>query len=255
MTGATPARDAAYFDDWYAAMPASPLKDQIEQRHLGLPPHLLSTSLLPWSGIADVVAALQLTADGTLLDLACGRGGYGLELAARIGCRLVGVDFSAEAVRQATEHARGLGRAAAFQVGDLAATGLAAGSVDAVVCIDAIQFAGQPAAAYAELRRVLAPGGRVVLTSWEALDRDDDHVSERLRSVDLAGGLAAAGFRHVDVRDRSDWKAVEHAMWEEARALDPGADPALRSFHEEGVRARDLSPRLRRVMATATAPG
>ncbi len=26
-------------------------------------------------------------------------------------------------------------------------------------------------------------------------------------------------------------------MWEEAAALDPGDDPALRSFHDEGVRS------------------
>ena len=82
-------------------MAGSPVKDEIEQRHLGLPPHLLSTSLLTWDGIAEVTAALRLSPGGTLLDLACGRGGYGLEIAARTGARLMGVDFSAEAVRQA----------------------------------------------------------------------------------------------------------------------------------------------------------
>jgi cyclopropane fatty-acyl-phospholipid synthase-like methyltransferase len=62
-----------------------------------LPPHLMSTSLLGWDGIAEVTAALRMPADGTLLDLACGRGGYGLEIAARAGARLTGIDFSAEA--------------------------------------------------------------------------------------------------------------------------------------------------------------
>ncbi len=148
-------------------MVGSPIKDEIEQRHLGLPADLLSTSLLSWEGIAEVVAELRLSPGDTLLDLACGRGGYGLEIAARTGARLVGVDFSAEAVRQASEQARRLGRAADFRTGDLAATGLGDGSVYAVVCVDAIQFAEEPSAAYAELRRVLAPGGRAVLTCWE----------------------------------------------------------------------------------------
>src|SRR5215472_835324 len=49
--------------------------------------------------------------------------------------------------------------AAEYLVGDLAATGLRAGSADAVLCVDAIQFAAQPAAAYRELARILAPGG------------------------------------------------------------------------------------------------
>ena len=43
-------------------------------------------------------------------------------------------------------------------------------------------------------------------------------------------------------------------MWEEAAALDPGDDPALKSFHDEGVRSLATFPLLRRVMATATAP-
>jgi SAM-dependent methyltransferase len=192
--GTQPGPTATYFDGWYADMVGSPVKDDIQQRHLGLPPQLLSTSLLGWEGIAEVVEALRLAPGDTLLDLACGRGGYGLEIAARTGARLVGVDFSAEAVRQASEHARRLARVADFRVGDLAATGLGAGSVDAVLCVDAIQFADDREAAYRELARVLAPGGRVVLTCWEPFDRQDERVPVRLRAVDVEAGLTAAGF-------------------------------------------------------------
>ena len=114
---------AQYFDGWYADMAASSVKDEIHQRHLGLPPGLLSNSLLTWQGIAEVTEALRLSPGATLVDLACGRGGYGLEIAGRTGARLIGVDFSAEAIHQARQQARRLGRVAAFQVGDLAATG------------------------------------------------------------------------------------------------------------------------------------
>jgi SAM-dependent methyltransferase len=245
---------AKYFDGWYADMVGSPVKDEILQRHLGLPPHLLSTSLLGWEGIAEVVEALRLSPGDTLLDLACGRGGYGLEIAARTEARLVGVDFSAEAVRQAREHARRLGRTADFRIGDLAATGLDAGSVDAVLCVDAIQFAEQQNAAYRELQRVLAPGGRAVLTCWESLDQDDERLPDRLRRVNLGAGLTAAGFDNVEVRDRPAWRAHERAMWEEARALEPSDDPALRSFQDEGVRFLEIFNLIRRVMGTATAP-
>jgi SAM-dependent methyltransferase len=245
---------AEYFDGWYADMTGSPVKDEIEQRHLGLPPHLLSTSLLSWDGIAEVTAALRLSPGGTLVDLACGRGGYGLEIAARTGARLVGVDFSAEAVRQAREQARRLGATADFRIGDLAATGLEAGSADAVLCVDAIQFAPQPAAAYGEIHRVLTPGGRAVLTCWEPMERGDQRISERLRRVDLGAGLTAAGFGDVEVREHPDWRASERAMWEEAAALDPGDDRALRSFHDEGVRSLKTFALVRRVMAVATRP-
>jgi SAM-dependent methyltransferase len=245
---------AQYFDDWYAGMTVSPVKDEIQQRHLGLPPRLLSTSLLSWAGIAEVTAALRLSPGDTLLDLACGRGGYGLEIAARTGARLVGVDFSAEAVRQAGEQARRLGQPADFQVGDFAATGLSPGEARAVLCVDAIQFAPQAAAAYGELRRVLSPGGRAVLTCWEPVDPGDERVPARLRRVSLGAGLAAAGFSGIVVTERPGWRAAERSMWEEAAALDPGDDPALRSFHDEGVRSLATFPLLRRIMATGTAP-
>jgi SAM-dependent methyltransferase len=245
---------AEYFDGWYADMAGSPVKDEILQRHLGLPPHLLSTSLLGREGIAEVTGALRLSPGDTLLDLACGRGGYGLEIAGRTGARLVGVDFSAEAVRQAREQARRLGRTADFRVGDLAATGLDIGSAGAVLCVDAIQFAQQPEAAYREIRRVLAPGGRAVLTCWEPLGRDDERVPGRLRRVDLDAGLTAAGFGNVEVRERPGWRACERGMWEEAAALDPGDDPALRSFRDEGVRSLETFNLIRRVIASATAP-
>ena len=245
---------AHYFDGWYADMINSPVKDEIQQRHLGLPPQLLSTSLLGWEGIAEVTAALRLSPGGALVDLACGRGGYGLEIAARTGARLTGVDFSAEAVRQAREQAGRLGAAAEFRVGDLAATGLADGSADAVLCVDAIQFAPEPDAAYRELRRILASGGRVALTCWQSLDRADERVLARVRQVDLEAGLAGAGFAEVEVRERPSWRARERAMWTEAAALDPGGDPALRDFHDEGVRVLEQFDLLRRVMGTATAP-
>jgi peptide deformylase/SAM-dependent methyltransferase len=244
---------AAYFDDWYADMRNSPAKDEIEQRHLGLLAHVLSTSLLTWDGLAEVSAALDLSAGDVLLDLACGRGGYGLEVAARTGARHLGMDFSAEAVRQATEYAARLGRAADFRVGDLAETGLEDSSVDGVMVIDSIQFAPDPAAAYAEIRRVLRPGAPVVLTGWEARDPLDEEVPERLRRVDLEAGLKAAGFGSVHVEDRADWRAVERGLWEEAAALDPGDDPALVSFHDEGVRSLAIWDALRRVRGTATA--
>lgn len=244
----------AYFDGWYADMAATPARDAIIARHLGLPPHLLSTSLLGWDGIAEVTAALAVPPGGLLVDLACGRGGYGLEIAARAGAALTGVDFSAEALRQAREQAARLSQAAAFRLGDLTATGLPGGRARAVLCVDAIQFAAPPAAAYREIFRILAPGGRAVLTCWEAVDPSDERVSPRLRGVHLRAGLTDAGFAAVTVTERPAWRDAERSMWTEAAALDPGDDPALRSFRDEGVRSLATFNLVRRVLATATRP-
>jgi len=250
----TKAPSAEYFDTWYADTVGSQAKDEIQQRHLGLPSHVLSTSSLTWDAVGEVCTELRLAPGQLLLDLACGRGGYGFEVSARTQARLVGVDFSGEAVSQASKLARQLAVDAQFAVGDLAATGLGSGSVDAVMCIDSIQFAVDPTAAYAEIRRVLNPGGRVVMTCWEPVRPDDDRLVERLRIVDLDDGLRDAGFNEVEVRERPAWRAAELAMWAEAADLDPGDDLALLSFKNEAVRVLATASLVRRVLAVATAP-
>lgn len=242
---------ADYFDGWYADMADERVKDEIQQRHLGLPPELLSTSLLTWQGIGEVVEALALTPGSLLVDLACGRGGYGLEVASRAGAELVGVDFAPSALEVARERAASRGIEASYQVADMVATGLPDGAADAVMVIDAIQFPRDPSAAYREIARILRPGGRAVLTCWEAMDREDPVVPDRLRKVDLRSGLEGAGFVDVLVRERRQWREAERQMWTEAADLDPGDDPALRSFHDEGVRSLTTFDRLRRVMASA----
>ena len=45
-----------------------------------------------------------------------------------------------------------------------------------------------------------------------------------------------------------------HAGWQEAAALDPGDDPALRSFHDEGVCSLEIFGLVCRVIATVSAP-
>jgi SAM-dependent methyltransferase len=244
---------AQYFDTWYADLAETTAVDEFHWRHLGLPPELLSTSLLNWAGLAEVTTELRLRPGDRLLDLACGRGGYGLELARRTDARLIGVDFSAEAIRQARAHADDLGRTADFRVGDLTGTGLDSASVDAAVCVDAIQFAEPPAAAYAELARVLVPGGRVVLTTWETVGGPSPDIPERLARVDLRAGLEGAGFTEIQVVERPEWRTLERSMWDEAVALDPGDNPALQSLHDEGVRVLKTWDLIRRVLATATA--
>ncbi len=245
---------AEYFDGWYANQAAMPAVAEIMNRHAGFPAWARA-GVIPASAIPELARELRLRPGSTLLDLACGRGAYGLLVAGQAGTPLIGVDFSARALAQAREQAARMGvNNASFRAGELTATGLPGASVEAVLCTDAIQFPDEPALAYDEIRRVLKPGGRVALTCWEPVDRADERLSPRLRRVDLGAGLRQAGFTDVEVRDRPSWLAREQALWEEAAALDPGDDPALRSLHEEGVRSLRWAALLRRVLAVATSP-
>ena len=249
-------RSAEYFDGWYADRVAMPTVDEIMNRHTGFPPGTRA-GVVPAEAIPELAEELRLRPGNTLLDLACGRGAYGLLVAQKAGTSLIGVDFSAQALNEARRQAARMGVSnASFRIGELTATGLPDASVEAVLCTDAIHFPDEPAIAYSEIRRVLKPGGRVVLTCWEPLDPNDERLSLRVRRANLGVGLHQAGFTDAEVRDRPAWLAREHALWEEAVALDPRDDPALRSLHAEGMKSLEWTSAglLRRVLAVGTNP-
>lgn len=124
----------------------------------------------------------------TLADLGCGRGGPGLWLARELRVRLFGIDFSAEGIREARTRRKEFGVEARFQTGTFERTGLADGSVDGVVSIDALPFAPNRGAALAEIHRILKPGARLVASVWENNDA-------------WRADLCAAGFQ---VEDRTE---------------------------------------------------
>jgi SAM-dependent methyltransferase len=101
-------RSARFFDQWYAEMGRSALRDQIVRRALALPPEMDASGVLPWAGVTEVAAALNLAPGQLLVDLGCGRGGYGLEIARRTGARLLGLDFSPVAVTAAATAGAGI---------------------------------------------------------------------------------------------------------------------------------------------------
>jgi SAM-dependent methyltransferase len=245
--------DAPGFNVWHADVAKSSACNHIFQQALGLPSEVVSNSLLTWAGIAEVAAALQLVPGQTLVDLACGRGGYGREIARRADARLVGLDFSAVAVTIAARSTGQRGRAR-FCVGDFTAIGLRDHSVDAVMCIDAIQFSDPPLTALGECRRILASGGRLAVTAWEPTGPADERLPERTRRMNLARDLLEAGFEQIEVTGKPDWYAAERTLWKAAVQADANGDPALVSLQEEGTQALAAFDVKRRVFATATAP-
>ncbi len=211
-----------------------------------------SSGLLPWVGIADVVALLDIDAASTVADLGCGRGGYGIEIAARTGASLIGVDFSSVAIEVARSRVPSDSRAR-FVVGSIAETGLPAASVDAAVSVDAMQFVDPYVDGLRECLRILVPGGRFVLTGWEPIGATPERMPARLRR-DIGAELRTAGFVDVEVRDMNRWRAAERELWTTAAATDPAGDAAIESMREEGESVLSWMDASRRVMAFGRRP-
>ena len=102
--------------------------------------------------------------DIAILDVGCGTGSQ-LALYARPGCRLVGVDTSPAMLAVAK---RKLGAAGELYLGDATRMPLAAASFDLVTVVFVLHEmdAGLRPAVLAECRRVLKPGGRIVLMDY-----------------------------------------------------------------------------------------
>ena len=121
-----------------------------------------------------------------VLDLGCGDGELTAQLAAR-GCRVLGVDRSAEFVAAARQ--RGL-TALQADARHLAGPELAAGSFDAVFSNAVLHWIPDAAAVIAGVRRVLRPGGRFVGEFGGAGNiaavREALHGALRRRGIDAA---------------------------------------------------------------------
>jgi ubiquinone/menaquinone biosynthesis C-methylase UbiE len=248
---------AAGFDEGFAAIAASPGVRRVwEAVDPDLPPEIEPFSFVSVDLLGHVAHALALAPGQTLVDLGCGRGGPGMWLARSQGVSFIGVDFSAVGVRQASDRAMlfGLADTARFAVGDLAATGLADAVADAVVSIDALHMAPDLAAAGREVLRVLRPGHRLVLTSWQPRTPEDSRLPSRLR-IDWVAALRSVGFIDVQVESRPEWHELFVRVYRVALDLgDPGGDVALAGLQDEARRHLPLAELVDRVVVTATRP-
>jgi demethylmenaquinone methyltransferase/2-methoxy-6-polyprenyl-1,4-benzoquinol methylase len=117
-----------------------------------------------WRQAAARAAGL---ADGqSAVDVACGTGALTRELAASApGATVLGVDFSWEMVRRAAA-SEAASRWPAYLVGDALRLPLRDASVDVVTIAFGLRNLPEPGRGLLEFRRVLRPGGRLVVCEF-----------------------------------------------------------------------------------------
>lgn len=147
--------------------------------------------------ISTTVAAVPAPAPGRLLDVGCGSGVLLERLLAREATlEAVGVDASPEMLAVASRRVRGRAR---LLVADAASLPFRTGAFDIVTTTSSLHHWSDPGLALSEIARVLAPGGRFVLTDWRT-----DHPATRLldlilRRVDPShiGAMSVAGAQRL----------------------------------------------------------
>lgn len=116
---------------------------------------------------------------GDVVEFGCGTGLY-TRIVARRCANVIAIDRSAPMAAEARHALAGV-RNVVVQAGDATATGLPAGSADAVVAVNLLHIVPDPGGVLAEARRLLRPDGVLIVA-----DASDDGMPLRRR-------LAAAG--------------------------------------------------------------
>jgi tocopherol O-methyltransferase len=164
---------------------------------------------------------LRLMPGQACVDIGCGYGATARRLAATRGVRVTGLTLSAEQVRYAA--ARPV-PGVDIHLRDWLVNGLADASVDAAWAIESSEHMVDKPGFFAEARRVLSPGGRMVICAWlagtdasgwkvrhllEPICREGRLPSmgtrEEYEAMALAAGFAVTGYEDVSRRVARTW--------------------------------------------------
>jgi SAM-dependent methyltransferase len=175
---------------------------------------------------AELAAVARLESSTRVLDVGCGIGGPARYLASTFGCKVTGVDLSPgfiDAANYLTDRC-GLSDRVAFQVGDALHLPFEDEAFDAVFLQHVAMNIEDRPGLYAEVRRILKPGGR--FATYDLVLRDGDVVypapwardastSFLLSEGDTRTMLEQPGFRvnlwRDDTQTALDWFKVAMA--------------------------------------------
>jgi len=184
-------------------------------------------------------------------DAGCGGGGTSV-LAAQRGAHVSGLDASEALIAVARERIP----QGDFRVGDLEGLPYGEKAFDAVIAALSVQYAADPIAALRELKRVCAPGGYFVISTWGLPEHCEQRVvlkavRDTLPSPPAGGGpfaLSAAGALERLV-EQAGWRVTGSSEvdcpfeypdlethWQAQRSAGP-LQAALRVVDEERLRA------------------
>jgi len=149
--------------------------DQVENPDFFL--KFIDLTRIKWNEMAranpqEFYAFLDIKNGHQILDIGCGTGVFLLPLAESIdpSCRIVGIDNSEIMISNAIKRAEGLNLPVEYRVGDAHALAIADESFDRCYGNFVLMHLQRPKQALSEMKRVLRPGGLIVVDEpdWDS---------------------------------------------------------------------------------------
>ncbi len=146
----------------------------------------------PWA--ADLLVVAPPGPGDRVLDVACGTGVVARLAAQHVGPsgKVIGLDLNAGMIEVARSLPPVPGAPVEWREGSALALPFPDASFDLALCQQGLQFFPDRPAALREMRRVLAPGGRLALSVWRAIQHNPFQVAVAEALVRRVGPAAAA---------------------------------------------------------------
>jgi SAM-dependent methyltransferase len=152
----------------------------------------------------ELVTKLGLPAGADVVDLGCGEGQHSIRFAERFGFAVQGIDpvarhveLANEALADAAKQKPELSKLVRFARGTAELLPIEDASIDLIWCKEALYYFDLDKA-FAECRRVLRAGGRMLIYNMFNGDRLEPREAERQWTRDVV--LANADYKHVEAR-------------------------------------------------------
>jgi ubiquinone/menaquinone biosynthesis C-methylase UbiE len=133
--------------------------------------YLVPSIFAPWAH--DLIEAAALRPGERVLDIACGTGIVARTAARTLGdgASVVGLDLSAPMLAVARLAATAEGVSVEWREGSAVKLPLTDATFDVTLCQQGLQFFPDQPTALREMWRILAPGGRLVVSVWREIER------------------------------------------------------------------------------------
>ena len=213
-------------------------------------------------GCGNPLAFASLKEGEVVLDLGSGAGLDSFLAASKVGKkgRVIGVDMTPEMIDKARENSReGNYKNVEFRLGEIENLPVADNYVDAVISNCVINLVPDKRRAFAEVFRVLKPGGRLMISDIVLLRELPDVIKDSVEAYigclsgaimrdEYIGAIKAAGFQEVRIMDETSFPI-------DCMANDPTATAIIKDLKITPQEVANIAPSVLSIKVYAVKPG